>query len=341
MKWTFLLLYMGAFLKMKAQDDSLNQAFLKKLYHPVAISYFGEGKKRTAGETPFFAGFEVVDYRPDTTRVGFWAENKVRQELQFDNGLTATIASCLNKGYAATGGDRSFLIVIKKLWLYDTITNMRHHGSIALRLEAFLKKQDKLIPYTFLDTTVTGTVAAKDMVRFRFPGLFDALINKIRLVDEATVVKNRTKFTLSELAALNRQRYTYPMDTARQLQKGIYATVEEFRNNHPSVFNYVIEKGENGLLHLYLKDERGNTFFSRKMWGYCDGERCYMMMDGNLSPLFKVDHAFYAWGFRESKIKTTSVPVIVSGVYGAGSVNEETARNLHLYALDVFTGTAY
>ena len=47
----------------------------------------------------------------------------------------------------------------------------------------------------------------------------------------------------------------------------------EFRNNQPSITNYDVQTNGTGF-QLYLKDETGKSYYSRKMWGFCNGELC-------------------------------------------------------------------
>jgi hypothetical protein len=61
------------------------------------------------------------------------------------------------------------------------------------------------------------------------------------------------------------------MDTALVLKKGVYANVDEFRNNQPSIFNYDIQPDENGLSQLYLKDETGKPYFPGRCGGIAMG----------------------------------------------------------------------
>lgn len=135
------------------------------------------------------------------------------------------------------------------------------------------------------------------------------------------------------------------MDTATVLRKGIYASIHEFRNNQPSVFNYQVEPDVNGLLQLYLKDAAGQLYFSRKMWGYCDGQQCYVMMNGNLFPIIPVHHAFYVWGSKGFRLKNSAVPYLVTlptvVFYGAATVSITAVRQLHFFNLDVYSGDIY
>ena len=101
---------------------------------------------------------------------------------------------------------------------------------------------------------------------------------------------------------------------------------------------------------MYLKDAEGKTYFSRTMWGFCDGKYSYAMMDGNLFPILQVSHSFYVWGSKEFQRTSMIVPfatplIAIPGgamaVYGLTSVSESAKRKLRLFTLDVYSGEIY
>ena len=273
-----------------AQKDSLHKSFLKSKCGSFHLHLMPKPKKSETG--PFFSNFEVVDFRSDTTRIGFWCANKTRREILFNNGATNTFAGYLNTVYADPSARQSFLIIIKKLWLYDTLkVHGLGVGRIIFRAEAFLQSNGGLMPYAYLDTVVASHISVLDMGGFKMVHLLNALVDKITQTDEAAIVQRNRVFSLQQLDSMNKRKFCYPMDTALVLNPGVYASIEEFRNNQPSISHYDIQPDENGLPQLYLKDEQGNSYYSRKMWGYCDGKNCFVMMNGNLFPVLFSDHA--------------------------------------------------
>jgi hypothetical protein len=94
-----------------------------------------------------------------------------------------------------------------------------------------------------------------------------------------------------------------------------------------------------------MKDEQGLSYFSRKMWGYCDGHQCYVMMDGNLFPIIAVQHSYYVLGSKEYLVKKTSMPIFLlfpaALVVGSVPVSEKVERKLRLFSLDLETGEIF
>jgi hypothetical protein len=149
--------------------------------------------------------------------------------------------------------------------------------------------------------------------------------------------------------------FAYPIDTATRLVKGVYASVDEFRENAPSFLNYSIDKDPSGKPQLNVADESGKMYFNHTAWGFCDADQVYVMMDGNLFPMFTVGHQFYVLGSKEYRKKTRRVGysigtiVPVSAILGMGTyfsasatagvdVASGTTRTLRIFRVNPVTG---
>lgn len=343
-----LLVLVCLFLAVSAQRPGNGRQFLIDKCKPHYIGSLKKDKDKLANS--IIKQLEVVDFRPDTSRMGFLKEDRRWKDIRFRAGLRQELDSYLNNLYAHPGGTQSLLIIIKKCWLFDTVFTLPNlalmkkagKGRIVFRAEAFLKTGTGYAPYAYLDTVITSAASAVDIIYWRLPALLDILMDKVSGTEETAILKRSRYFSLATLDSLNQRRFAFPMDTAQALRKGVYASLEEFRNNQPSIQHYTVEKNAEGHLDLFLKDEAGKKYFSRKMWGYCDGEHCYAMMDGNLFPILPVDHAYYVFGSREYKRVKTSVPIlaVVPGawLFSMEPVAETAIRKLSVFQLDVHTG---
>lgn len=347
-RWLLLLAFACLFLGTKAQRNTQGKLLLKNKCQPWYLASMAREKEKQASFA--IKDIEVADFRPDTSRLGFLTENRKWKDIRFRAGLRQELNAYLNDLYAHPEGARSLLVIIKKCWLFDTVLarpdlelqKKAGKGRVIFRAEVFLKTNAGLVPYTYLDTVVTSAAGAVNIVHRKLSLLLELLMYKVAGTDEVAVLKRNRLYTFGSLDSLNKRRFTYPMDTALALRKGVYASLEEFRNNQPSILDFQVQPNNEGHLDLFLKDEAGNLYLSRKMWGYCDGEYCYVMMDGNLFPIIPVDHAFYVFGSREYKRKQTKVPyfAIIPGAYlfGMEPVAETVTRKLSLFHLDAHTG---
>jgi hypothetical protein len=345
---SLLLVLVSGFLTSTAQRPTQGRQFLLDKCLPLYLAPLYREKENPTASA--IKQLEVVDFRPDTSRIGFLTENRKWKDIRFRAGLRQELQAYLNDQYAHREGTHSLLIIIKKCWLFDTavakptveLMKKVGKGRIVFRVEAFLKTEAGWAPCAYLDTVVTSAAYAVNIVPRKFPALLAVLMNKIAGMDKATVVNRNRYFSREALDSLNKKRFAFPMDTTQALRKGVYASLEEFRNNQPSIQNYEVEKNSEGHLDLFLKDEEGKPYFSRKMWGYCDGEHCFAMMDGNLFPILPVDHAYYVLGSREYKRVQKSVPLFAvfptAYLFAMEPMAETAVRKLSLFQLDVHTG---
>jgi hypothetical protein len=133
------------------------------------------------------------------------------------------------------------------------------------------------------------------------------------------------------------------MDTATTLVKGVYANVEEFRNNQPSIAQYEIAKDKGAELALSTPDGNGHFVYTHTAWGFCDGNQVFVMMDGNVFPVVRGHHQFYVLGSREYRNNKIWVPFLVplgpaAAVYGITDVHDNVVRSLRLFRLNVRSG---
>jgi hypothetical protein len=345
---SLLLALTCLFLAATAQRQVKGRQFLNDKCQSFYLTPFYRTKDINIA--PAIKHLEVVDFRPDTSRMGFLTENRKWKDIRFRAGLRHEVQAYLKDQYAFTGGIRSLLIIIKKCWLSDTavarptmeLMKYPGKGRIAFRAEAFLKTPEGYAPYTYLDTVISSNASAVNIARKRLEDLLEILMDKVAATDEAAVIKRNRFFSFDALDSLNKRRFAYAMDTALTLRKGVYASLEEFRNNNPSIHNYEVQQNKEGHLDLFLKDEEGKLYYSRKMWGYCDGENCYAMMDGNLFPVVQADNAYYVCGSRQYKVEQTRMPLFVvfptAFLLTSESISETVLRKLSLFQLDMHTG---
>jgi hypothetical protein len=298
---------------------------------------------------PLFDSIRVLDLRRDTSRIGLVSSGRNSQEqLQFHSPAFDQLGRYLYAGYSSSQGRQSLLVVIKDLWVGNG--NWYNNPSyskweISFRFEAYLKEKDGYIPLTYLDTTVhlfaggnSSNVGAHEL-----PGLIDVFMNKVATRDEIGGWSEKRVVSYEEIDSFSRTRFNYAMDTVTRPVKGVYVNVEEFKNNAPSVLQYEVSKDKSGNVELRIPDESGHLYYTHTAWGFCDGKQAYVMMDGNLFPVFCVQHQFYVLGSKEYRDKKLWVPILIpvgpfALISGTADVSDNVVRTLRLFRLDVRTG---
>src|SRR5579872_3066243 len=285
-----------------------------------------------------FGQIRVIDARPDTSRIGIVHVGAGQRELLLDQAPSVQLREYLNAAYSRPAGWISLLIVLKNLWISTPDSSqpaLYRECDIRFRVEAYVVGKDGYQPLTRMDSTIItggrglapGTVG-KDELR----ELFDVFMHRLAAAD---FVRQRPSVSYRQIDSFNRRRFAYPMDTATLFPKGVYANAADFWNNSPSMLRYRIDKDASGNLELSLPDEAGRLIFNHTVWGYCDGSRRYVMLDGYLFPIFNVGHQFYALG---SKFEVDYSPDYILPAappfyenYGVSASGPRTIRPLRIF----------
>lgn len=73
------------------------------------------------------------------------------------------------------------------------------------------------------------------------------------------------------------------IDNGVVLNRGIYKTYDEFKNNSPSIpLDFDIVSADTGVLYR-LKIDKEKTDLFGVVWGFCDGKNSYINLDYNMS----------------------------------------------------------
>jgi hypothetical protein len=348
MRGLFLnLLFVFAVLDSLAQTGDAGQQLIRKKCGAEHISLPLD--KNAALYPTIFDSIRVLDFRRDTSRIGLISTGRNAQdEVLFHWPAADQLARYMYAGYSSSQGGQSLLVVIKDLWISDPqgYVNLNNpFWTLYFRLEAYLKKKDGYIPLTYLDTTVQrmSGYSLPHAAAHQLPGLIDMFMQKVAALDQLGGWAEKRTISYEQIDSFSRTRFDYPMDTVMHLMKGVYVNVEEFRNNAPSILQYELSNDKSGNMELRIPDENGHLYYTHTVWGFCDGKQAYVMMDGNLFPVFPVQHQFYVLGSKVYRDKKVWVPLYIplgplAFAYGFTSVSENVVRSLRLFRLDSRTG---
>jgi len=354
--YTLVILFIFFAPEARPQAVDSVQLLIHKKCRMVHIG-LPEDARMAAGYPAIFNQIQVVDFRSDTSRAGIVRpDNGGQQEIVFRASTTSVLTSYLNFNYSRPNGKRSLLVVVKDLWLSTSPDSMterydkRDHfqrtlvWNIAFRLEGYLQREGGYIPLAFLDTLVDwqGSNSASHMAG-ELPGLFSVFMDKLAAIDPDAVARRRRIVSLSQIDSFSRVRFNYAMDTATQFVKGVYASIEDFKNNRPSITDYVLTKDRSSNLELNIRDSEGKLYYTHTAWGVCDGKGVYVMMNGNLFPVFNVHHQFYILGSKKYATSQIGLPFFApvgpaAYAYGWMKFDENVYRKLQIFRLDVESG---
>jgi hypothetical protein len=287
-----------------------------------------------------FDSIQVVDLRRDTSRIGLISGGRRSQEeVLLSQPVAAQVKAYLNAGYSRPQGNHQLLVAVKDLWISKPGTRRGDRPEavwkVACRFEAYLKTDGGYIPLTYLDTVARADdYRPEDVAAQHLPELMAIFMDKVAshiAQVQADDMATHAVVSYDQIDSFSRTRFSYPMDTATSLVKGVYLNVREFRNNAPSKTTYEI-----------LKDDASGV------WGFCDGKQAYVMRRGDAFPIFSVYHQFYVLGSKNYRIKSFYKHLFLPGVapFGGaflinaayGQFNDGMTKDLWIFRLDVQSG---
>lgn len=300
---------------------------------------------------------DVLDVRSDTTRIGMFSDfNYKPNEIVFENYETLSdvihvkLAGKNNLGY-------NVLMVVQDFWLteiraekYIAKDNQQkpevHTSKIVCKLDVFIQYENAYVPLTRIDTTLWDKKALVSSCKSLMADAFTIVNEKIKIAINDNKFLKRRKATKEEICNAYQQRFSYPAFKDGCAKKGLYTSLEEFKNNHPYAENFVIKAHTKEPPSLYIVDEKGNETITRNVWGVSDGRNMYIMQKGMLFRLYKNDNAFYWLGLKYFDLRMYDTPpATINYADAKAGMEEPVANNVKIrltpYLLHPETGKGY
>ena len=304
----FWLVALSCYAEAQAQTGNAKKTTGTPLsaYHPIAIRLDSARKDLSEADARLFSRFEVIDERPDTTRIGIHTSAYMNmyshtRQLIFDRPASREIAGYLNTHFAQPGAPYTALVILRTLWLSDPNyiredlvrdPDRRFEKTlIRLKAEIYAVKDGLYTPILRFDSLQVSLKANLTQFGYDLTGMLNDLADSASLLTTQKEGRSR-QISLDQIRLFNQSRFNTAITSDSTRTRGVYSSFEEFRNNAPSVLEYEIKKDKGNIL-LYVKEAGGNSYYSRNAWGYCDGKDIYVMKNGMLHAAWREGNAFY------------------------------------------------
>jgi hypothetical protein len=253
------------------------------------------------------------------------------------------------------------LVVVKKMWLSPQIdkprfdesqyrTSNKWYAGVVCKLEFYLERDSVFYPLYKIDSSFVYDDLLYDYAGLRFVdrgreffiAALKTSLEKLPDIKFDEIIEKRKKLNIQDICKKNLQSRETPILQATVFNKGVYKTLEEFKNNSPSLKEYEFHKGPLGDI-LYVK-EGIDEYPVRNNYGYCDGTDIFINSGDKYSILIRQGRTFYFYGIKDVTRKSKIVFMKSSGFGYATNSGEKKSvykKEFKYYELDMETGEVY
>ena len=247
-----------------------------------------------------FSQVKVIDARFDTTKIGFvTVQGSLTRKLNLETGLAAGLENYFQFSTGLSNSDSlNLLIVVKKFWIslsaplnYEKSKTSSSYAlpmSLHAKWELYLFKGNEYLPFRRIDTLIKNDQPIAKLfnhennkvgVEENIHSILRHFLSQFSYEGAMKVFDERNKKSLAEIIAANNTRFEIPVLKAAKINKGIYLSFEEFKNNQPSITAFTENTMTTGLSRkdIYLTTSNGITV--SKYFVYNNGEKT--MAGGN------------------------------------------------------------
>jgi hypothetical protein len=310
-----------------------------------------------------FKKIEVIDFRFDTSKIGYAIYHNTENHTKFvtPGGLQDFLNKRLNlyfKNNLDPSSSQTLFIVVKKLWLeYDATSKMLKHKSTdedlplsypGKSLTSFSRNAvclSDIDAFCFTDTAYQALARITYDFRINKPNdssdgylllmPFDSLIEKIHSLDVPGTLATKTKFSLDQIKANYNKRFDIPVLFADSLNRGIFLTFDDFKNNKPAYPDFKFKIFD--LSTQVTIEQNGEEIIITDYWGFADRKQLYIKPGFLTFKTLRQGNTFDFLGHMGSR----NVKVYTSG----GSALDMVLPTYHLYIypmqIDMETGKVY
>jgi hypothetical protein len=255
--------------------------------------------KRVTIPASCFSNVEVLDSRLDTSNLGFIQRGLLNRmayvttSRPLKDELASTVTTLIKD---ASKQDGTLLINLRQFKLTEFDGKGAENGVFRISAVFYLKQGP--VYRKILNVNTSVVVRGLDVTERLLDTVHEALGAFIQQAAGFDVAKidPTTQFTAQHYESIDElEKEKVPVYNVDLLQKGLYATFEEFKNNRPSA-QVIVQMDASGKPQVYEMKENGKK--GRKIrfdnyYAVCDGEKMFISGDYALYPLSKRDTDFY------------------------------------------------
>lgn len=309
---------------------------------------------------------EAVKYRVEAGASGKKENTDAWSRVyHFSPSLKNGLTGWMNEYLQCRSNDsisNKLLVVVKKLWLSFQAEKARFDNTnissaidgwdagVLCKLEFYLERDSVFYPLYRIDSVFTFKDLLYDYAGMRFVDngptfltiALTSSLDRLYGVKPEDIIGKRRKLTFAEIQQEYSRKKDMPLLHASVLNRGVYTSYDEFKNNAPSIKEYEFKEGAMGDI-LFVK-EGTQEYPTRNVWGYCDGSSIFINSGDKYSKLIRQSDAFYFYGIKEIARRSKIRFIRASPLNYASNGGEKKSvykKNLKYFILDMETGEVY
>ncbi len=246
-----------------------------------------------------FSSIKIIDNRFDTSKIGYTKRNtflgatkKAFSKIDFKDGVEKSFEQFYNSYYENAFDKSGFtlVMVLKKFWYSLVSQNKskainilrydRNEASIYYKIDYYLEKNSQYLPLKRVDSVININDEMVDLLndnvedkeQFLFvKNLLKHLVEKYDFSPGLKAFNNYPKKNYVEIQNYNKKMFDIKILEDSVFTKGVYLNFKDFKENKPSILNFVEKKSRYSSIRKeeFIEDENGKAI--NQLWGYSDG----------------------------------------------------------------------
>lgn len=301
-----------------------------------------------------FAQVKCFDARLDTSCIGVVGQkNRVSILPSLPVGLSVYLDIALKNYFTANEASLSVFIKRLRIATYDSVSKIVKGNDVtylvSAEIESYYTISNDLYPAFRIDTSYYMSVTdIEDMAELLKP-LTDAVLSRCFKINTGKVLK-RNRYSANDIIKRYEERKQTAFNEGFPLP-GLYASIDEFKKNSPSVTGLEV-KYKNGRL-VFLNNGSLNV---KEYFIFSDGRRLWINTPEGFMPLVRNNDRYEYIGYAKRIYRSQNnfnIPAIVGPLNQpqnmaalgytiiSNQLRRETEKPRTVHFLDIETGEIY
>lgn len=300
----------------------------------------------------------IVDARADSSKLGYYFDTKdLRKKLLCTRtNISDYFLEDISNSHFLTNnpGDGKIFVFLKNLWINNIPApeKMFRRGNdyeLWIKAEYYFVKEERFYPLYRFDSLLISNINRSYKIE-DFISL--ALFETSKKISESikTDFTNKKWITRQQVDSFNTKNKRLAIFNEK-VKKGIFLSVEELKNNTPSITEFSATFSE-GADMLYVKGMNISDSAIVDAFAFSDGREIFIKQKANFFQLVRKGNNFEFYGFDNIKVSklmssynsgsgNVTRSAIEAGISGLLSQINIKKKDLQLRVLDIDTGNSY